>query len=153
MYCRFFSAPGRRQRHALASLQPRKRFNFAVSLPLCPCTFAPSPAPRPAARRAQRRDPNRGLRRVFCLFVFSRILGLASRFFLRLRHRSMQQRVLEQSLLNEGPITSRRTSTLLNNLLFHICLCSPGLSILCFFYFQIWLTRLTLSQLKYMFCL
>ena len=61
--------------------QPRKRFNFAVPLPLCPCTFAPSPAPRPAARRAQRRDPNRGLRRVFCLFVFSRILGLASRFF------------------------------------------------------------------------
>ena len=58
------------------------------------------------------------------------------RLVLRLRHRSMQQRVLEQSLLNEGPITSRRTSTLLNNLLFHICLCSPCLSILCFFLFS-----------------
>ena len=56
------------------------------------------------------------------------------RLVLRLRHRSMQQRVLEQSLLNEGPSTSRRTSTLLNKLLFHIFSLSPLLINITFFF-------------------
>ena len=46
---------------------------------------------------------------LFVCFLSHSWAGFA--FFLRLRHRSMQQRVLEQSLLKEGPSTSRRTST------------------------------------------
>ena len=65
------------------------------------CAEAPRQGQAPTCEPAASSTISRGLRRVFCLFVFSRILGLASRFFLRLRHRSMQQRVLEQSLLNE----------------------------------------------------